>query len=100
MLSSPALTVLVNVIVATPPQHARGKAVPGLETSTGIVACNKDLLTTVMFFKGTTRSGTASPLESQPSVIEVGVNPHPIKSSVTSQSAFMIPTLDCTGTSG
>jgi hypothetical protein len=45
-------------------------------------------------------SGTASPLVSHPKAIAVGMNPHPIKSSVTSHKALMIPTVDRFWTAG
>src|SRR5712692_3369158 len=99
-LSSPAPTVLVSVILVTPPQQASGKAVPGVDASAGIVAWKKSRLITVMFFSGIVRSDTPSPFVSQPSVTEVGVNSQPMKSRVTSHSAFMIPTVDRSGTAG
>src|SRR5262245_16448299 len=99
-LSSLSPKVLVNVIVVGPPQHAKGNAVPGVEVSTGIVACRRSRFTTVMFLNGIDRSDMPSPLASQAIAMEVGVKPHPTKSSVTSQSAFMIPTVDRSGTAG
>src|SRR5215510_3600776 len=101
MLSSPALTCKVRVMLAGPPQHVSGNAVPdSCGESAGLVASTRNLLTILMFVSGIATSGTPSPLASQLMVTEVGPNKQPTMSSLTSQSALMIPMVDCDCTGG
>src|SRR6185503_8681610 len=74
-LSSPPVTVRLKIMLATPPQQASGKAVPGsCGESAGIVACNNSLFTMVIFLSGMISSGTPSAFPSQTISIFVGVN--------------------------
>src|SRR5262249_29333548 len=101
ILSSPALTVRERVIVALPPQHASGNALPGsCGTSGAKVARTRRLLTWVTSFNGIASSGTPSPFVSQFTTTEVGANPQPMMSRVTAQNAFTIPTVDRGSTGG
>src|SRR5205085_9154417 len=71
---SPAVNVVVIVIVPVPPQQAAGKAVFELapnDAEIGIVAVNRLQLTGVTLVKATTVSGMPSPLVSQASVAAV-----------------------------
>jgi hypothetical protein len=99
-LSSPALSVQVSVMVASPPQQASGNAVPGLVPSAGNVAWKRSGLMMVMFLSGIKSSGTPSPLVSQLMATDVGMNPQLTKFNVIAQSPLIMPTVDRAGTAG
>lgn len=117
MLLSPIENVVVTVIVAAPPQHASGNAVPGLLASAGIVALTRLQFTGVTLVNNRTDSGIPSPFVSHVSVAAVvtvfpgrcsgipvsvwnpwqmivvsfGKNPHPTRFNCTAHNAFTIP---------
>jgi hypothetical protein len=116
-LLSPAVKVVVTVIVDTPPQHASANPVPGRLASTGIVALTRLQLTGVTFVNTIIESAIPSPFVSHVSVAAVvtvlpprcsgtpvsdwnpwqivvtsfGKNPHPTKLRFTEHNAFTTP---------
>jgi len=111
------LNVVVTRIVAVPPQHASGKAVPGRLASAGIVALTRLQFTGVTLVNTNVASATPSPFVSHVSVAAVvtvlpgrcsgipvsvwnpwqmivtsfGKNPHPTRFNCTAHNAFTTP---------